>query len=433
MSRDHQSIIDKVRSVPKLIFTDDFELTIQEKHASSIHYTNGDLTTKESDESLWIGLRLQHQKRPGRASTFYSDDASLVNLVESAFEASRHSSPDPWFRFPIWRPRQEPIASTEGPNLPDSVYPHLTWRPERIEEHYEESRVKTTLFRKCEKRILQTHHAEESANFFAMERSAETGLSMTAQRRAARGKLERDRCLDELIRGVYFRNGGSLFSVDKDTPLVLGTQVVAQIFEKIGGWFSAEKIQKGLSPLCGKMGETVFSPVITLVDEPGHERSSAAAEIDLEGSPTQRNVLVSKGVVTGFLYDVYTAMRENRLSTGNRRRLSDRAEPEIAPWHLVCSAGEEKLEGLFREMKDGVYIDYCSRLEEDPTHPTRLGFHGLGWRVAGGTIQEPIWHIRFHADIFDLLRRVVKVTKTQTFFGGISVPSMLVEHMPLEK
>jgi len=430
----HQPLIDKIKSIPKLIFSDDFEITIQESDSSSITFINGERSGRHNEESVWINLRLQHQKRPGRASTLYYGDQSLSDLVEAAFEAAKHSTPDPWFRFPIWRGQlKESTPGITEAEVPESFYSKLVWRPERLEERVENWSLKTSLYRKTEKQVLKTDISGQTVKYAAVQRVGDLAVKMSSIRSAPSGRMESERCLEELLRSIYYRQGGNVFSRCEKSHVLFGAQPVGEILRAIGPWFAADRVQQGTSPLCGRQGEAFASPIVDIYDDPHHERSAWKASVDLEGSSTQRTKLVEKGASVGLLYDVYTATRENRLSSGNLMRRGGVHFSEILPWHLRLSEGASTNEEMLSQMGDGLFIDYCSRLEEVPLHPHLFIFHGMGWRVKQSAPEEPVWYIRFQVDLFDLMRRVGSVGKTPVFFGNVATPSILVENLPLEK
>lgn len=429
----HEAIIDKVKSIPKLIFSDDFEITVQETESKSTVFKNGEKSSSTNDDSLWISLRLQHQKRPGRAASLYSGEESLNEVVEAAFEAAKHSSPDPWFRFPMWRSQvRDNVPATPVESVPESLYTKLVWRPELLEERISSTITRNSVYRKTERNLLKFEVGAQAVRYSATHRVDDLSIKMSAERAARANQLESEECLEELLRGIYFRRGGRVFERKNRGHVLFGAQPVAQLLRALSPWFSASRLQKGASPLCGYRSEPIGSPFVDISDDPLHERAALSSLYDLEGSLTQKTKLVDKGVMVGALHDVYTATRENRLSTGNHFRRVGSAEPEIQPWHLVWREGNATQEELMKEMSSGLFIDYCSRLEEDRERPNIFIFHGMGWSVSDSTLGEPVWYIRFELDLFDLLRRVSRVGKSLCFFGSVASPSILVENLPLE-
>lgn len=432
MKLDHDAIIDKLRAVPRLIFADDYEVAVQYCTAESSQFLNGDLQEHTTEESSWLSLRLHHQRRPGRASTPFLGEESLPQLVAAAFESSRHASPDPWFRFPIWRNSIPSVPSSRTePDSAESRYSKLEWRPEQLSERYENWEISTSLFRKTERKTLRQAHRIEGITLSATHSSDGNRWRLLQRRLAPQGRLDPERSIDETLRALYYRKSARLFQRSDDETIVLGPQAVRVILKYLSDWFCAAEVQKGVSPLSERLGSSIFSDAVTIVDDPHHERSVFQGSHDLEGSLTQKTVLVEKGHLRGLLYDVYSAARENRLSTGNWFRSLGAENPTIAPWHLVLQNGESSLDQLFAKAGTGVFIDYLSKLVPDPERPASVVVTGSGWRVTGGALDHALWQIRFKFDIFDLMQRVTSVGRTSTFFGDVAAPAVLIDSLPI--
>ena len=70
------------------------------------------------------------------------------------------------------------------------------------------------------------------------------------------------------------------------------------------------------------MGERVAAEGVTIVDDGTMQARRGSLSIDDEGTPTQRNVLIENGIVTGFMQDRLNARLMGQKSTGNARRQS---------------------------------------------------------------------------------------------------------------
>ena len=117
------------------------------------------------------------------------------------------------------------------------------------------------------------------------------------------------------------------------------------IHEAVGHGLEADLAQRGLSIYSGKVGQQIATPAITVIDDATLPNKRGSFSFDDEGMPSRRNVLVREGVLTGYLYDKYTAMIDGVESSGNGRRESYENKPIprmsntfIAPGHV--SPGE---------------------------------------------------------------------------------------------
>ncbi len=142
-----------------------------------------------------------------------------------------------------------------------------------------------------------------------------------------------------------------------DYDVILAPRVAAAVLNiMLSPAVSALSVQQGRSPLAGRVGEEVFSRLITILDTGADPKAPGAREFDGEGYPTSNRVLVEKGVLLDYVYDSYTAKKENRESTGNAWR-SYASAPAPSPNHLVLKPGDSSLDEMIREVKRGLLIE----------------------------------------------------------------------------
>jgi PmbA protein len=83
---------------------------------------------------------------------------------------------------------------------------------------------------------------------------------------------------------------------------------------------TADAVQRNRSPWVGKLGKTVASEDVSIIDEGKMIAGMGTREFDDDGTPQKRVPVIEKGVLRGFLYDTYTANKENCPTTGNAHR-----------------------------------------------------------------------------------------------------------------
>jgi len=128
----------------------------------------------------------------------------------------------------------------------------------------------------------------------------------------------------------------------------------------------ADNIQKRQSPFIGKLGQVVASENLTVIDDGLIPQGAGSKPFDDEGCPTQTTTIINKGQLQSFLYNSYTARKDNVPSTGNATRMLGgftekpkyAAEPIIGPTNFKLCAGEKSAEAKFNdiisEVKNGV-------------------------------------------------------------------------------
>ena len=127
------------------------------------------------------------------------------------------------------------------------------------------------------------------------------------------------------------------------------------IHEAIGHGLEADLAQQGLSVYSDKIGEIVASPLITVLDDATIPNKRGSFRFDDEGTPSQRTVLVKNGVLTGYMYDNYTAMQDKTRSTGNGRRESYHSRPIPRMTNTFIASGESLPEDVLKSTPKGPF------------------------------------------------------------------------------
>ncbi|MBI5739471.1 MAG: TldD/PmbA family protein [Nitrospirae bacterium] len=111
-------------------------------------------------------------------------------------------------------------------------------------------------------------------------------------------------------------------------PVVISSEAGGtMIHEAVGHGLEADLAQQGLSVYTNKAGQQIASPLVTIIDDATLPNKRGSFRFDDEGTPSQRTVLVDKGVLKCYMYDRLTSMKEGRASTGNGRRQSYKERP----------------------------------------------------------------------------------------------------------
>jgi TldD protein len=136
--------------------------------------------------------------------------------------------------------------------------------------------------------------------------------------------------------------------------------------EACGHGLEADHIFKDASVFKGQMGESVASPLVTLVDDGGYAHEWGTLAIDDEGEPAQRNVLIENGVLTDFMWDVVRARKEGRAPSGNGRRESYRHLPMPRMTNTFLLQGETEPDDIIRSVDFGIYCVQLGGGQVDP-------------------------------------------------------------------
>ncbi|HMB92281.1 MAG TPA: TldD/PmbA family protein [Rhodothermales bacterium] len=183
------------------------------------------------------------------------------------------------------------------------------------------------------------------------------------------------------------------------------------LHEAVGHWLEADTIANGTSPFAGKVGATIASPGVHLVDDATIPGGRGTYAFDDEGTPAQRTSLIEAGVLRGILTDRRNAHQMNRPPTGNGRRQDYRYPPLPRMTNLLLLGGEADLEDLFAEVKDGLYVTAIGHGRVQPG--AGLAFYVLeGYRIERGQLTTPVTDVRILGQESDVLKGIVGIGRS---------------------
>ena len=176
------------------------------------------------------------------------------------------------------------------------------------------------------------------------------------------------------------------------------------------GMFSAENAQKGLSRLNEKLGEKISSEIITIIDDPFMEKSYFKITFDDQGVPTKRKNLIEKGHLNTFLYDLKTAKKEKRDSTGNAIKNSYKSSTSIRPINLTMLPGNKNYNEMVKSLNNGLIITSVEGLHSGANSISGdFSLGAQGFIVENGNILSGLEQITVSGNILSLLNDIEEV------------------------
>jgi PmbA protein len=200
------------------------------------------------------------------------------------------------------------------------------------------------------------------------------------------------------------------------------------VFQPLRQALSGKTVLQGVSPLGGRLGETMFDAALTITDDPLLDGRLGSRPADDEGVPSRRLPLVEAGALRAFVYDLETAARAGTTGTGHGRRTVF-GKPSIAFSNLVIAAGDADEAALLAAVGDGLVVDELIGVGQGNvnsgafSHPVALAY-----RVERGEITGRVKDAAVAGNSYDLLRRVRRIGKDARWIGGARhVPPLVLE------
>jgi PmbA protein len=213
---------------------------------------------------------------------------------------------------------------------------------------------------------------------------------------------------------------------EQTCDVLLGPHAFGDILESTFlSSINSESVQKGRSGLAGKIGQKIATDGLTIIDDGLLDAGLGTAKSDDEGVPSQSTTVLDDGVLKTFLYDTYTAGKENRESTGNAIRGSYSSPPQVGPRNIRF---EYPRSDVIKETDKGLYVN--SLIGAHTANPISGDFSvecRNAFVVENGALTQPIKSMMISGNVFDLLKKVDAMGRDDKAVGSIISPTVRVK------
>ena len=196
--------------------------------------------------------------------------------------------------------------------------------------------------------------------------------------------------------------------------------------------FSGRNAYLGLSLLKGKEGERIASDCVTLIDDPMYATSPMQTAFDGEGVATYKKKVIENGVLKTLLYDLASADKVGKDSTGNGIRSSYSSAVSIAPYHFYIEGGDLSDDELFATLGDGIYITELKGLHAGANAVTGdFSIESAGFEIKGGKISTAVKSFTVAGNFFELIKSIEALSSNVKFgfpagFTVFGAPNTLI-------
>lgn len=160
--------------------------------------------------------------------------------------------------------------------------------------------------------------------------------------------------------------------------------------EACGHSLEATSVGTGTSQMCGKLGQVIANEKVTAIDDGTIPNAWGSVNIDDEGNPTQRNVLIENGVLKSYMVDRLGSRRMGMPMTGNSRRQSYLYEPTSRMTNTFIDNGPDKNEDIIASIEYGLYAKSMGGGSVNPLTGDFNFSVNEGYIVRNGKICEPV-------------------------------------------
>ncbi len=211
-------------------------------------------------------------------------------------------------------------------------------------------------------------------------------------------------------------------------PVIYDPRVSAGLLGHFASAISGASIARGVSFLKDRMGEPVFAPGITIVDDPHRLRGLRSKPFDGEGVRNRKMALIEQGVLKTWLLDCASAKQLGLTTTGHAARGTG-GPPSPSTTNLYMEPGTVAPQALMADIAEGLYV----------TDLMGMGVNGVtgdysrgasGFFIENGKISYPVAGITIAGNLKDMFRDLVPANDL-VFRYGTNAPTLRVEGMTI--
>ena len=212
------------------------------------------------------------------------------------------------------------------------------------------------------------------------------------------------------------------------------------LHEAVGHGLEADFNRKETSNYSNRVGEAVASPLVTVLDDATLLESRGSLNIDDEGNPSGRNLLIENGQLAAYMQDRISADHFGVTPSGNGRRQSFRHIPMPRMTNTYMTAGEDAPEDLIGRVDFGIYCKAFSGGQVNISNGDFVFSVTEGYLIEHGQITAPIRDVNLIGNGPDVLSKVTGVghdlemsdgrwtcgKSGQSVPVGVGIPTVLV-------
>ena len=210
--------------------------------------------------------------------------------------------------------------------------------------------------------------------------------------------------------------------------IVYDRRIAASLIGHLAGAISGPAVARGTSFLKDMLNKQVFSPGITIIDDPHLRRGLGSRPFDAEGIRVRRMEVVAEGMLRSFLLDQSSARQLGLEPTGHAGRGTG-SQPSPSPSNFYLAKGTLSPKALMADIGRGFYV----------TELLGMGVNGVtgdysrgaaGFWIENGTLTHPVSEVTIAGNLKDMYRNLTPADDLE-FRMAMNAPTCRVEGMTI--
>jgi len=193
------------------------------------------------------------------------------------------------------------------------------------------------------------------------------------------------------------------------------------LHEAVGHGLEGDFNRKGSSVFSNRVGEQVASSLCTVIDDGSMSNRRGSLNIDDEGTPTQQNVLIENGILTGYMQDKMNARLMGMPVTGNGRRESYAHLPMPRMTNTFMQPGQYEAEEIIASVDKGLYAVNFGGGQVDITSGKFVFSTNEAYLIENGKVTRPVKGATLIGNGPDVMQKISMVGNDLELDTGVGV------------
>jgi PmbA protein len=441
----NEAVVDRAIASIQALRVDGGEVFLRDGQSTSIEVRDGEVENAITRGERGIGVRVL---RGGHVGFAYSSDLSpdgIEECVNAARDIAAVTEPDPDVSIATRKIESPDLklyeAGSEGRSVMERT--NVAFAVERAAKNVDPRITgfrKTTYSDGTMTTILATTadvRGTYRETYFSVGTSA---VATAGEERQVGYHGEAKRQFAAVDPEAVGRRSAQL-AVGKLGPRPFKTQTLPVVLDPYMGMallgalvplFSADSVIKGKSLFAGKVGASVASERVTIVDDARTPGALRSAPFDGEGVATTTRTLVDKGVLGGYLSSLKTAKKMDQAPTGNARRGSYATPSRIGAANFHLAPGTTAPDALVKGLDRALRITSLLNLHTIDPISGEFSLGASGDYLEQGERQYPVQGITIAGNLTTLLAAITGVANDLVFgASGLGSPTFVISELSI--
>lgn len=433
---------------------DGFEIYMATSLNNEVEVYNNEVESLSHSDTSGIGIRIFNDKKTGYSWTNSFEENEVRGCIEKAVLNAEASDYDEYNGVPL---------EDEGKYPPDGNIEKFLFSRDfnkyTIDKKIEMLKELEILSKDRDRRIIGVDSLSYSDSFYEtvilnsagikkslvqsssfvflnliarQDNDTSTGFGFAYGRDPNNFNLES--IADEAVRKSTMLLGATKIK-SRSSNIILDPITSSQFLSVIASAITADSVQKGRSLFKNRINERIFNIDLDIYDDGIMPEGLSSKPFDAEGINKGKTIVFKDGVLKTYLYDCYTARKENKPSTGNATRASYRMPPSVGVSNFYIKPGKTDIADIIKKIDDGFYVIDVIGMHSGANPVTGdLSVGAKGVLIKNGSISKPVKEVTIASDLLSFCKKIQFIGNDLKFFpsgGFIGSPSIIVEDIAI--